>query len=768
MLYNKIGAFLFSLFFCSMIYAQEIEIKGRVTDGLLKEPLPGSTISIQGMKTVGITDESGNYSLSLPEGSYSLSFSYVGYDTKVLRIELDHPLQLDVELSSNTYLEEVLVTSKPKDEQLTRMNMGVERLNIKDVKKIPALMGEVDVIKALQLLPGVQTASEGGSGFSVRGGSPDQNLILLDHTTLYNPSHLLGFFSIFNNDVISGLELYKGDFPLRHGGRLSSLLDVQTKDEIPARFSGTGGLGLISSRLMLEGPIGEKTSWMIGGRRSYADLFLKLSGDEAIRKSSIYFYDLNAKMTHRFSFRDKLAFNLYYGKDNFGAEPGDFQYGNAAASLTWNHTFSEKLFAKFSTNVTNYDYGLASKLDGSEMDWKSGITDVMIRADFSQPIDKIWNMEYGLSSTFHRFNPGIVNMEDYPSYEVEGNNALEHAVYFGNEQKINDDLSLKYGLRWSVFQNIGKATVFGYDENHQVADTTVYESGKIYNTYYGWEPRIGLVYKLNKHSSVKANYVHNTQFLQLANNSASGSPLDVWFSASPNVKPQEVDMFSVGYFRNFKDNMFETSVEFYYKKQDHVIDFAEHANLILNQQLEGEVRTGKGKAYGVELMVKKNTGRLTGFLNYTLSRSERTIPEINGGKAYLAPYDKTHVVNFVASYELSRKVNVSAIWVFATGNPTTYPTGRFEVDGEYFPIYSGRNEYRKPNYDRLDLSLTYVPNPDSQKRWKGEWNFSIYNVYARKNPWTITFNQDDVTKLPYAEMIYLFGIVPSITYNFKF
>lgn len=632
-------------------------------------------------------------------------------------------------------------------------------------------MGEVDIIKALQLLPGVQAASEGGSGFSVRGGSPDQNLILLDNTTVYNPSHLLGFFSVFNNDVISELELYKGDFPLRYGGRLSSLLDVQTKDEIPSCFNGSGGLGLISSRLMLEGPIGDKTSWMIGGRRSYADLFLKLSSDEAIRKTSIYFYDLNAKLTHRFSGKDKLSFSAYYGKDNFGAEPGSFKYGNAAGSLTWNHVFSEQLFSKFSINATNYDYGLSSKLEGAEMSWKSAITDVTFRADFNQPISDTWKLGYGFSSAFHHFNPGIVNMENYPAYEVEGNNALEHALYLGNEQKITDKLRLKYGLRWIVFQNIGKATVFRYDNYHEVSDTTVYQSGdiyNIYNSYYAWEPRIGAVYKINDRSSVKANYVHNTQFLQLANNSASGSPLDIWFSASPNVKPQEVDMFSAGYFCNFKNNTFETSVEVYYKNQKNVIDFAEHANLILNQQLEGEVRTGTGKAYGAEFMIKKNTGRLTGFVNYTLSRSERTIPEINEGKTYLAPYDKTHTVNIVASYEFSKKVNISATWIFATGNPTTYPTGRFEIDGEYFPIYSGRNEYRKPNYDRLDVSLTYIPNPDSKKRWKGEWNFSIYNLYDRKNPWTISYKQDDATGLPYAEMIYLFGFVPSITYSFKF
>ncbi len=759
---------IFLIFLCSSgIYAQKLELKGSVRDTETRETLPGATIRVKETNSGTVTDQSGNFTLSLAKGKYSLFVSSIGYDTKEVNIDLSSTQKIDIQLVSNTNLDEIVVTAKKADEQLTRMNMGVEKLSIAEVKKIPALMGEVDVIKALQLLPGVQAASEGSSGFSVRGGSPDQNLILLDNTTVYNPSHLMGFFSVFNNDVISGLELYKGDLPLKHGGRLSSLLDVQTKNGVPEKFSGTGGIGLISSRLMLEGPIGKKTSWLVGGRRSYADLFLKLSSDEAMRKSSIYFYDLNAKISHSFSDRDKLAFNAYYGKDNFGAEPGDFKYGNGAASLTWNHTFNQKLLGKFSANFTNYDYGLASKLEGNRAEWESAITDIMLRADFNQPINNTWNLNYGFSTTHHHFNPGIVNMENYPEYKVDATNALEHAFYLGNEQKVTDNLSLKYGLRFSIFQNIGKATVFNYGDNHESIDSTVYNSG-VYNTYTDLEPRIGLVYRLNKESSLKANYARNVQYMQLANNSASGSPLDVWFSSSPNVKPQIVDQFSAGYFRNFNKNMFEASVELYYKNLDNVIDFAEHSNLILNKKLEGEVRTGSGKSYGAEFMLKKNEGRLTGFINYTLSRSERTIPEINNGKTYLAPYDKTHTVNIVGTYELSKKVSVSASWVFATGNPTTYPTGRFEINGEYFPIYSGRNEYRKPNYDRLDLSLTYVPNPDSKKWYKGEWNFSIYNAYSRKNPWMITYNQDDTSGLPYAEMIYLFGIVPSVTYNFKF
>lgn len=772
MLYKKIGLTLCLLALIGSVFSQnslrKIDIEGKVKDASTGESLPGVIVYIVETGVGTVTDNEGNYKMSISGGKYTFRVSMVGYDLQQKVVDLNKSQKLDIRLFPNTLLEEVVITSKDKNENVTRINMGVEKLDMKQIKKMPALLGEVDVIKAIQLLPGVQATSEGGSGFSVRGGSPDQNLILIDKTTVYNASHLLGFFSVFNNDVVNDIELFKGDLPLKYGGRLSSLLDVNTLEDMPKQFTGTGGIGLISSRLMLQGPIGEKTSWLVGGRRSYADLFLKLSSDEALRKSVIYFYDLNGKMTHRFSSNDRLDLNVYYGYDKFGAEPGQFYYGNTAASLTWSHVFTEKLFSKFSFNLTDYKYGLASDLENSEVDWKSNIFDLMFRADFNQPINDLLNLNYGLSSTYHKFNPGLITQPGYPDYSIQDSRALEHGLYISNEQKLTEQLSLKYGLRWSIFQNIGASTVYGYDADYEVVDSTKYGSGDIYHTYSALEPRIGLVYKLTPYSSVKANYAHNTQFIQLANNSSSGSPLDVWFPASPNVKPQQVDMFSVGYFHNLNDDMFETSVELYYKDFNNVIDFADHAELLLNKYLEGEIRTGTGKAYGIEFMVRKNTGKLTGFVNYTLSRSERTIPEINNGKSYLAPYDKTHAVNLVLSYEFSKKCNFSATWVFATGNPTTYPTGRFEIDGEYFPIYSGRNEYRKPNYDRLDLSLTYIPNPNSTKRWKGEWNFSIYNVYNRKNPWIISYKQDTPTGIPEAEMTYLFGIVPSVTYNFKF
>ncbi|MDR1222769.1 MAG: TonB-dependent receptor [Tannerella sp.] len=718
---KKVSLFLFILSTCQMTFAQNtnhrVTVRGKITDSQTGEMLPGASILIKGTTIGSTSDNEGNYTLSLEKGNYVITATYMGYEMQEININANASQTIDVKLNPNTQeLTEVVVSSHKKDENVTGTGMGVEKMSIKEIQLLPALAGEVDVLKAIQLLPGVQATSEGGSGFSVRGGSPDQNLILLDNTTVYNASHLLGFFSVFNNDVVSGLELYKGDIPARYGGRLSSLLSIKTKSDMPSRFQGAGGLGLISSRLMLEGSIGEKTSWMIGGRRSYIDLFLKLSPDEAMNGASLYFYDANVKLAHRFSNKDRLELNAYYGQDVFGVDKLlKFNYGNMAGSLTWGHIFSERLYSKLSVNVSNYDYGTGMDAEDMKVDWTGRIFDVAYKFDFSQHISRQLNLNYGMSTIVHRIDPANVTMDKYNSYNAQSSLSLENIFYLSNEQPVTDKLSARYGARVSLFQNMGEETVFRYNGQHQAVDSVYHRSGHVYNTRLEWEPRLGLVYLIDGNSSVKANYARNAQYLQLAENSSFGSPLNVWFSAGENIKQQIVDMVSLGYFRNFKDNMFETSVEVYYKSLSNVIDFADHATLVLNPYLEGEVRTGKGQAYGAEFTVKKNAGKLTGFLNYTLSRAERTIPEINGGKTYLAPYDKPHVVNISLNYQFSKKWNASALWVFATGTPTTYPTGRFEINGEYFPLFSGRNEYRKPNYHRLDLSVNYVPHPNSKK-----------------------------------------------------
>jgi hypothetical protein len=748
------------------------EIKGTVTDANTGTGLAGASILTLDTSEGAVSNNEGRFVIPLARGKHTIVVSFVGYQDAEIEVTANDSsanAMLDVTLDpAAEELEAVVISTTEGAKKVRNVNMGVERLTIKEIQRLPVLMGEVDVLKAIQRLPGVQPAAEGGSGFSVRGGSPDQNLILLDNATVYNASHLMGFFSVFNNDVVGGLELYKGDLPLKYGGRLSSLLSVHGKTEMPQHgLQGSGGIGLIATRLTLEGAIGSRTSWILGGRRSYADIFLPLSKDESLRNSSIYFYDMNAKLTHRFTNGDRLELNGYYGGDRFGSDIGKFRYGNFAASLGWRHIFSPSSRSRISFNISDYSYNVASNLESVDATWDAGIRDYTLQADFDHDIGGITGVNYGITSTFHRFNPGHVTVTGYADYEVQGGKAIAHAIYLSNEHKLTDRFTLRYGLRLSMFMNMGEQIMFLYDEKHKVRDSIHYAAGNIYNTYIRPEPRAGMVFMLGGRSSLKANYARNVQFVQLAENSSAGSPVNVWFPVSPNIKPQTVDMYSAGYFRNFGRNVYEVSFEAYYKKLSGVIDFAEHAQLLLNPYLEGDIRTGDGQAYGMELMLKKNSGKLTGFFNYTLSRSERTIPEINGGKTYLAPFDKTHAVNIAANYEFSAKLHASASWVFSTGTPTTYPTGRFEINGEYFPIYSGRNEYRKPAYHRLDLSLTYIPHPYSVRRWKSEWNISLYNAYGRKNPWLIRYSQVQ-SSTPQSEMTYLFRFVPSLTYNFKF
>ena len=680
-------------------------------------------------------------------------------------------IRMDTSKVSKFYernLNEVVVTSQRKEVNLTNTIMGLQKLTGVEIQRVPALMGEIDVVKAMQLLPGVQSTSEGSSGFNVRGGAADQNLILLDNSNIYNASHMFGFFSIFNNDAVKSVELYKGNLPVKYGGRLSSLLNVELKDDAPKKVTGTGGIGLISSRLTLQGPLGDKTSWLISGRRSYADLFLRMSSDPEKKKEYLYFYDFNAKMTHRFSQKDKVGFNVYTGRDRFISSFGDIGYGNFVASAFWNHLFSENLLSRLSLNYSKYSYDLIWKVTDSRAEWESDIQDLELRLDMNHTLSDKMNLQYGATTTYHVFNPALISRPGYPDFRMNRSYALEHNLYLGAEHTLSKALSLTYGARITVFRNVGKALLYSYDQNYDVSGATEYGSGKIFHTYIRPEFRAGAVYQVDDYSSIKANFTHNTQFIQMANNSDSGSPLDLWFPASPNIKPQEANQYSVGYFRNFKENSIETSVEFYYKGMHNVIDFKDNAQILLNDKLEGEIRTGKGKSYGMEIMVKKNTGRLTGFVNYTLAHTDRTIPGINEGKTYLAPNDKTHSVNILASYNLTKKWDVSAEWVFSTGTPVTYPTGRFEVNGEYYPIYSGKSKERKEPYHRLDVSATYRPNKHPQRWYQGEWVFSIYNVYWHKNPWMTSFDQNTPDGYPQAKMTYLFGAIPSVTYNFKF
>jgi outer membrane cobalamin receptor len=753
--------------------------KKHTLSGYIKNPdgevLIGATVYVPDIGAGTATNVYGFYSLTLPEGTYQVKYTYLGHDESVKTVELKQESSVNTVLSPSTQeLEEVTITARRKDENIKTTQMSAVKLQTKQIKKIPTLMGEADIIKAIQLLPGVQTAGEGFSGFNVRGGSADQNLILLDEATVYNASHLMGFFSVFNNDAINDLQLYKGDIPAAYGGRLSSLLDIRMKEGNQHKFKARGGIGTISSRLTLEGPITEKSSFMLSGRRSYADLFLPLASDPDVQKNTLYFYDLNGKANFRINENNRLYLSAYTGRDVFDYDGVfGFNWGNYTTTLRWNHLFSKKLFSNFSAIYSNYDYELGETSSATGFLWTSNLKDAKLKADFSYYPNPKHTIKFGISGAWHHFSPGYARGQGdstiFNSLKVPESNALEYALYISNKHKINEKLTINYGLRATMFQNMGKTTLYNFNDQYQTVDSTVYDKGDIFNTYMGLEPRISLRYQLNNKSSVKASYSRTKQYVHLASNSTAGSPLDVWVPSTPNIKPQLADQWAVGYFRNFFDNELEASIELYYKKMENQIDFKDHAEILLNPQLEGEFRFGKAKSAGLELLVRKQVGKLTGWVSYTYSKTERNIEEINDGNWYPASYDRPHNVSVVGSYDFNERWNVSANWTYYTGSAVTFPVGRFSYGNTVAPIYSTRNDFRLPDYHRMDLAVTYKTKKREGRRFHGEWNLSIYNVYNRKNAWLINFEpEEDNPDELYAEKVYLFPIIPSISYNFYF
>lgn len=763
-------------------------ISGHVKDASTGEDLIGASVYVEERQSGGVTNTYGYYSISLDPGHYTIRYSYIGYESEIRKILLEEDMTLDIELQvRGELLEEVEITAEAPDKNVKEVEMSVVKLDSKTINKIPSLMGEVDIIKALLLLPGVQTAAEGSSGFVVRGGGPDQNLILLDEATVYNAGHLLGFFSVFNNDAIKDVKLYKGDIPARYGGRLSSVLDVRMKDGNSKRFSGTGGIGIISSRLTLEGPIWkDKTSFIVSGRRTYADLFLPFSSNEGLRDNKLYFYDFNAKLNHIIDENNRIYVSGYFGRDVFKNQFAEMKLGNQTATLRWNHLFSARIFSNFSFIYSKYKYGLgtASDDEANSFFWDADLEDFGLKGDFTYYLNEKNTLRFGITSLYHTFNPGVAKGKGenslFDEWIVPKNHAIESAVYISNEQKVGALLTLKYGLRLSTFSSIGPGTVYNFDANFDKIDSTVYSSGKIYQTYWGLEPRIGLNYLLSERSSVKASWARTNQYIQVAQNSTAGTPLDIWFPASPNVKPQLSDQFALGYFRNFKNNLIETSLEGYYKNMQNAIDFKDHAELLLNKELEGELRFGKAWSYGIEALVRLNglpllNGRISGWVSYTWSRTWREFPDINGGKKYPAPYDRPHDVSIVANWDITPRWTVAANWVYSTGQPVTFPTGRAVIGGAILPIYSDRNAYRMRDYHRLDLSVTLNGKKKPGRKWEHSWTLALYNAYNRHNTWSINFVQEESSPTnpnsgyeTFAEQTYLFGIIPAITFNFKF
>ena len=770
---------LFGLTF-SVFAQQKGQVTGVVKDAETNETLIGVSIYEERLQLGTTTDEKGHYTLDLPLGDHTLRVSYVGYTTINKKVNVTtKPQTLNMKLHPESErLSEVEVTSERKDRNVTAMAMSVQTLDMITIKKIPALMGEVDVIKSITLLPGVVSASEGSSGFSVRGGSTDNNLILLDGAPIYNASHFLGFFSVFNNDVVKDATLYKGDIPANFGGRLSSVLDVTVKDEMPKRFGIQGGIGLVTSHLMLETPLFDhKTSVLLAGRRTYAGLVLPFLGED-LNKSKINFYDVNAKITQSLGKNDRLFLSFYNGHDQFSMQQMiGMGYGNTSATLRWSHIFSDRLTSNLSLIGSRYRYDIDVNYSPYDFTIKAGTDALSLNYDFFMHWNERHVSKFGLTTGIQSYLQGEVEdrggaLSQYLQIDQSksvSRKGLEHGLYITHDYTPTPRLTFRAGMRLSCFQNIGAEEFYVIDPVLYLAlDTMHYGKGEVFNTEINPEPRVAAMYQLDEHSSVKASYSRTVQYAQVASSATGGLPFDVWFPVSPNVKPQKCDQFALGYFRNFLNDAIETSVEVYYKNMKNVIDFKDNAITYANLALDAELRTGKGRSFGVELLVRKSVGKFTGWISYTYSRSFRTIKGISFGKEYRSPYDRPHNFVIVANYDISPRISVAANWIYNTGQPVTFPSGQYTINGLTYAVYNGyRNQSRYPDYHRLDLSFTCKLGKLDNRRWQHEINVSVYNAYARHNTWAITFDQDKNGAMVTKNM-YLFSAVPSISYNFKY
>ncbi len=754
--------------------AQQFTISGNLTDAKTGEDLIGAAVTVVEKPGVGaVSNTFGYYSLSLPAGTYNLKIQYIGYQSTDKKIELKADIKLNIELNpASESLEEVVVTAEGANANVTKTQMSVAKINPKDVAEVPVLLGENDILKTLQLLPGVKAPGEGSSGFSVRGGGFDQNLILLDGAPVYNSSHLLGFFSVFNSDAIKDVTLYKGGIPAEYGGRASSVVDVVMNDGNSKKFGVKGGIGLISSKLTIEGPIvKDKGSFILSGRRTYADIFLKLSKDPAISKSSLFFYDLNLKANYKIGKKDRVFLSGYFGRDKFGFDDQfGFDWGNTTATIRWNHLFNSKLFANTSVIYSNYNYGFDINDEDNEFNLSSGIKDYNIKEDLTYFLNSKNTIKFGGNFIYHHFVPGEINTgpeSEITASDIDPQFAHEAALYVQNEQKITSRLSVNYGLRYSYFNYVGKGVAYELDDEGNVIGTKNYDSGESIQKYGGLEPRFSANYLLNERSSVKLGYDRNYQYLHLLSNATSGSPTDRWVPSSNNIKPQIADQIALGYFINLADNKYEVSVETYYKNLQNLIDYRTGAELVFNSSVETEVVFGKGEAYGIELLLRKTQGKLTGWVSYTLSRSLRTFKDIDKGNPFPSNADRIHDLSVTGIYNFNKKWSASANFILYTGAAVTFPSGRYTVSGVTVPYYTERNGYRFPLYNRLDLGVTWK-NKKTEK-FESSWNFSVYNAYGRQNPYVINFRESETNPgQTEAVQIALFSIIPSISYNFSF
>jgi len=769
------------------IYAQTTEkrtLSGFVKDAKNGEALIGVNVYVKGTTTGTTTNEYGFYSLTLPSETYEIVISSVGYVNQIKQISLTINQKMDVELiNSDTQLNEVeVVAEEDADINVKSIEMSTLKIDIKTIQRIPAFLGEVDIIRSIQLLPGVSTVGEGATGFNVRGGGIDQNLVLLDEAPVYNSAHLFGFFSVFNPDAVKDVKLIKGGIPAVYGGRLSSLLDVRMKEGNSKRFSVSGGVGAIFSRLLIEAPIiKDKASFMIAARRSYIDVLAKpfLSGD--LKDSKFNFYDLTAKFNWQINPKNTVYLSGYFGRDVFGAGFA-FNWGNATTTLRWNHLFSDRLFMNLTTYYSNYDYllGFRDEVQNSRFDWKSEIINYSVKPDFTYFLNAKNTIKFGVQTILYDFRPGnavVQSGTQVNNISLDPKYALESGIYLDNEQKLGEKVVLQYGMRYSLFQYMGSGRAFTYGEaapnvRRPLIDQTNFSQWEVIKQYGNLEPRFSVNYTLGATSSLKASYNRTAQYIHLVSNTSASTPLDVWTPSTNNIRPQLADQVALGYFRNFKDNTYETSVEVYYKDLQGQLDYIDNADLLLNTLLEGDLVQGIGRAYGAEFYVKKAKGKFTGWISYTLAKTERKVTGINRSEWFPNRFDRRHNLSVTMAYDVSKRWNFSANFVLQSGTPITFPTNRVEVQGYVLPHNTdeSRNNFRIPAYHRLDLSATHYNKKKEGRRFESYWVFSIYNVYNRRNPFAIYFrrNADVAINTEAVRFSVIGSFIPAVSYNFKF
>lgn len=771
---RKSPLFLVLCFLNAVSFAQtNPTLNGTVRNAATGETLIGATVRLKGVATVSAKSNGyGYFALSQPEGRYVLTVAYVGFTSFVDTIELTKPTQLNIELRPFNDLAEVTITANErKNGNVTDAQMGLQQIDIQLLNVVPVLLGEKDILKTIQLLPGIKSGGEGNTGFYVRGGAADQNLILLDEAIVYNSSHLLGFFSTFNADAIKDVSLYKGGMPAQYGGRLSSVLDVRMDDGNNKEFKFQGGLGLIASRIKAEGPIvKDKGSFMVSFRRTYIDLFLKASKDSTINGSTLNFYDINAKANYRLGDKTILYLSGYFGRDNIGVKDlFSNNWGNATTTLRLNHIFSSQLFSNTSIIYNNYKYTVKIFNNATNFTATSNIRDFNLKQDF-ESYNNSHVIRFGLNAAHHRISPiGLSTPEtsQINSLEQEKRYGLETAVYISDEWKASDKINIIYGLRASSFLLLGPGNFKSYDTNGNTQESTKIADGKVYKSYFNLEPRFSISYAFNPQNSIKFSYNRNTQNIHVLTNSNASSPTDQYVLSSNNIKPEISDQLAFGFFKNLDENKYEFSAEIYYKWLQNQIDYKNAAQLIANSNVESELLYGIGRAYGLELFFKKKFGKLNGWIGYTLSRTERKFAALNNNQYFPARQDRTHDLSLVGIYNLTKRWTFSSSLIYGTGNAVTYPAGKYVINNQNYFYYTQRNAERLPYTMRLDLSATLEGK--ISRKFNSSWTFGVYNALARKNPYSVDFiNDPDQPNKVVAEQTSLFGIIPSITWNFKF